>query len=246
MASADVALTAATVAVAAGLTVLVAERWQARRAPHLAAWTLALALFTGAAVALWWGAALGWTPTSFRTFYLLGAVLNVPVLALGSLYLSFPPAGVHRIAVVTGGVLCFAAGIVVATPLTAPVPAAGLPEGADVLDVGPRVAGALASSLAAVVIVVASAASIVRQRRQRPRRTRVLLSNGFVIAGTATLSSGGLFASGGEELRGFALSLLVGVSLLSGGFVLGSSRPAGVPTDAVSRRLDAWLGPEPA
>ena len=63
-----------------------AVRWSRTRAPHQGAWTFALALFALASAALATGASTGWDGT-FRVFYLLGAVLNVPWLALGTVYL---------------------------------------------------------------------------------------------------------------------------------------------------------------
>src|SRR5689334_6513701 len=64
-------------------------RWSRTRAPHQGAWTFALALFALASAALATGAATGWDEGTFRVFYLLGAVLNVPWLALGTIYLLF-------------------------------------------------------------------------------------------------------------------------------------------------------------
>ncbi|HEX2027913.1 MAG TPA: hypothetical protein VHF25_07935 [Nitriliruptorales bacterium] len=52
--------------------------------PALLHWTVALALFTVGAAALAWGEAAGWSSASFRVFYLAGAVLTVPWLALGT------------------------------------------------------------------------------------------------------------------------------------------------------------------
>ena len=52
-------------------------RWAERKTPHLAAWTIALAMFAGASAALAVGVSTGWDTGTFRVFYLLGAVLNV-------------------------------------------------------------------------------------------------------------------------------------------------------------------------
>src|SRR5271167_5192032 len=66
-----------------------AVRWSRSRSPHQGAWTVALALFALASAALATGASTGWDRGTFRAFYLLGAVINVPWLALGTLYLLF-------------------------------------------------------------------------------------------------------------------------------------------------------------
>ena len=62
-------------------------RYARTEGPHQGAWTFALALFALASAALATGASTGWDNGTFRVFYLLGAVLNVPWLALGTVYL---------------------------------------------------------------------------------------------------------------------------------------------------------------
>ncbi len=62
-------------------------RYSRTKAPHQGAWTFALALFALASAALATAASTGWDKGTFRVFYLLGAVLNVPWLALGTVYL---------------------------------------------------------------------------------------------------------------------------------------------------------------
>src|SRR3984893_3866839 len=64
-----------------------AVRWSRSRAPHQGAWTVALVLFALASAALATGASTGWDNGTFRAFYLLGAVVNVPWLAMGTVYL---------------------------------------------------------------------------------------------------------------------------------------------------------------
>jgi hypothetical protein len=75
------AAASALIAVAFGLSTW--DRWLRRHRPHELAWTIAMALFALAAFSLWWGEARGWSEPSFRIFFMLGAVLNVPWLALG-------------------------------------------------------------------------------------------------------------------------------------------------------------------
>src|SRR5688572_1751123 len=100
-----------TKAVAAAATF---ERWVTRRRPQELAWSAALALFTLGALSLWLGASLGWAPWSFRLFYLFGAIANVPVLALGSVYLLNRRAGDATAAVLAVGI-GFAAGVMAVT-----------------------------------------------------------------------------------------------------------------------------------
>ena len=64
-----------------------------RRNHALKYWGAALVLFSLASAMLVVGAAAGWSPLPFRLFYLFGAVLNVPVLALGSVMINARSAG---------------------------------------------------------------------------------------------------------------------------------------------------------
>src|SRR5438270_9656636 len=96
------------------------ERWLVRRRPHDLAWSAALALFSLGAASMWAGAALGWHGWTFRAFYLFGAVVNVPFLALGTVELLAPrKAPAIRIGIVV--LAAFAAGVVLVAPFTAPV-----------------------------------------------------------------------------------------------------------------------------
>src|SRR5438067_12353690 len=81
------ALAGAATLVAAAFAMSTFERWLRRRRRHELAWTVALALFAIGALFLWIGASSGWTVPVFRGFYLFGAVVNVPVLAVGTVYL---------------------------------------------------------------------------------------------------------------------------------------------------------------
>ena len=237
----DAAFAAAAALVAMAFAATTHERWLDRRDRHLLAWTVALLLFAAAAAALWAGASFGWDGPTFRLFFALGAVANVPVLALGSIYLSFPRALADRIAMTTCCLVAYGCGVVMASPLTNPVPADALPRGADVFGAGPRIAAAVSSSAAAVVIVVLSVRSIWRAARIGDRRR--VGANAAILLGTVILSTGGLFNSLASEMTAFALSLLVGVSALFVGFLVASSRVHGGARDAVTRRLDDWLVP---
>ena len=83
------ALLAALVASVASATFCwrLAGRWDTggRSNPALLAWTISLGLFSVASFALLVGVVAGWSSPVFHAFYLFGAVLNVPWLALGSI-----------------------------------------------------------------------------------------------------------------------------------------------------------------
>ena len=74
-------------AASAAFAVAVLRQYAARRRPYQLAWGIALSMFTVASLALTAGVVAGWTPVSFKLYYLFGAVLNVPWLALGTVEL---------------------------------------------------------------------------------------------------------------------------------------------------------------
>ena len=207
-----VAAGAAVVAFAFALSTF--ERWLDRRRPQELAWCVALVLFTLGALSLWVGAALGWAPWSFRLFYLFGAIVNVPVLALGSVYLLDRRAG-QVTAAILAVALGFAAGVMVVTPVGQVSPGE-LPQGSDVLDALPRVLAAVCSAGGAIVVFAIAVWSIARRQR--------VASNALIALGTAVLSASGVLNSVLGEMDAFAVTLTVGVVVLFAGFLFSSPR----------------------
>lgn len=196
-----------------------------RRRRHDLAWTVAIALFTVAAGALWLGSAAGWTPWRFRVFYLFGGVLNVPVLALGTVYLLGDERRGDRWAGVVAVGAAFATGVLVSTPLRAPVPADRLPRGAEVFGALPVALAAVASSAGAAVVLGGAALSAARAaRRVGAGRSRALAANLLIVAGTLVLSGAGLLNSLLGAMGAFAVTLAVGVALLFAGFLTATAR----------------------
>jgi hypothetical protein len=205
-------------------------RYSRSKAPHQGAWTFALALFALASAALATAASTGWDRGTFRSFYLLGAVLNVPWLALGTVYLL----GGRRIGnrVRTGLVLFtgFATGVILAAPIHGViVRAGGIPVGKDHFGVLPRVLAAAGSGVGAVVVFGGAVYSAIRFARWRAPGTGSLAGGNALIAlGTLVLSSGGLLQGVIGQDEAFTISLAAGIVVVYAGFVVASSaaRPA--------------------
>src|SRR5256886_16267998 len=175
------------------------KRWRQGRRPHEAAWTVALALFALASAALATGASTGWDRGVFRVFYLLGAVLNVPWLALGTVYLLFGEGVGRRVR----AVLVFASGLAVGVMLTAPVSghvsgSATIPVGKEVFGVFPRVLAGVGSGLGALVVFGGAAWAGVRFPPAGPGRAagprpagvaaaRMAAANALLALGTPVL-----------------------------------------------------------
>jgi hypothetical protein len=205
-------------------------RYTQRRQPHEGAWAAALAMFVAASAALAVGASTTWDSRTFRVFYLFGAVLNVPWLALGTLYL-LAPAKVARTArtallVFTG----FAAGAIFTAPIRGTIAPTGIPSGHDHFPALPRVLAAVGSGLGATVVIVGalwSAGRVLRARERpngAPDARRIAAANGAIALGTLVLSAGGLAQGIVGEDEGFVLSLVVGITVIYAGFRLATRR----------------------
>jgi hypothetical protein len=225
------------IAVAFALSTL--DRWDTDRRRYQAAWTIALFLFAAGSLSLWWGAAAGWGEWSYRSFYLFGAVLNVPVLALGTVYLLAEQRVADRAALVVGALLAFAAGVVIAAPFVAAIPADALPKGSEVFGPGPRIAAAVASGLGATVLIAGalwSAGRLVARRRrgltQVPRATRLVVANVLIAAGALVAGAAGLLNSTMGEMTAFAVANAAGITIIFAGFlVTNEPRPQAVSDD---------------
>lgn len=215
------------------------KRWRQGRRPHEAAWTVALALFALASAALATGASTGWDRGVFRVFYLLGAVLNVPWLALGTVYLLFGERAGRRVR----SFLVFGSGLSVGVMLTAPIRGAvvgssTIPVGKAVFGVFPRVLAAVGSGLGALVVFGGAAWSAVRfaraaRGRAIPPRTgapsagRMAGANVLIAIGTLVLSGGGTLQGVLGHDEAFTVSLAAGISVIYAGFLV-AARPSSV------------------
>ncbi len=203
-----------------------AVRWSTGRKPHNGAWTFALALFALASAALATGTSTGWDPNTFRVFFLLGAILNVPWLALGTVYLLAS----ERVARATRAVLLvftgFGAGVMFSTPVHGTITGTTIPVGKAHLDVLPRVLAGAGSGLGATIVLGGAVLSAIRfaRRRQDPIASRLMRSNLLIALGTLVLSSGGLVQGVVGKDEAFALSLALGIVVIYLGFVVASSR----------------------
>jgi len=214
------ALAVAAALVALAFSMCTFERWLARRRPHELAWAVALAMFAAGAGALWLGAADGWNGPTFRFFWIFGAVANVPVLALGTVYLLCGPRFGHRCALGVAVAVAFAAGVLVIAPFVGPIPPRRLPQGSEVFGPLPRVLAAVASGGGALVILGGALWSM-----WRLRRSRLAVANALIAVGTLVLSASGLLNSVVGEMEAFSITLTVGITILFAGFLTATTGP---------------------
>lgn len=190
-----------------------------RRRPHALAWSMALALFGIASAMVSVGVTAGWSPGVFGTYWVAGALLNVPLLAIGQLMLLDPRrtvlywtlAGLFAVwAVVFTLMANFDAAVLARATANHTIPL-----GKEVIDesmayvlVGPFNATSL-------IVVIGSIWSAVRSRRWGV----LLIALGIVVvaAGSSAVGAG----------RDFLFSVLLagGVSIMYAGFRAASKPP---------------------
>jgi hypothetical protein len=204
-------------AASAAFAVAVLRQYAARRRPYQFAWGIALSMFTVASLALTVGVVAGWTPVSFKLYYLFGAVLNVPWLALGTVEL-LAGLAVRRAYLAALAVFTLVSVILVALARVTAADLAGrlLPEGKEFLPVAVRVLAVVGNSVGTLVVVGGAVASGLAMRSRRDLRPRfegtLLIALGVLLA-----ASGGVlaFLASSDKL---ALGLAVGASVMYLGF----------------------------
>jgi hypothetical protein len=216
-------LPAVATAASAAFAGAVLRQYAARRRLQQLAWGLALAMFALASLALTVGVAAGWTPLGFKAYYLFGAMLNVPWLALGTVALLAGP--VARRAYLAGLALFTAAStvLVAAAPVGAADLTGRLPEGKAFLPVPVRVLAVLGNTVGTLIVVGGAVASGLALRHHRHLRAR-FEGNLLIALGVLLAAGGGVFAFLDRSDK-LALALALGASVMYLGF-----RRASAPT----------------
>ncbi|HLI57679.1 MAG TPA: hypothetical protein VKY26_11695 [Actinomycetota bacterium] len=215
------------------------RQFAAKRRPHQLAWTLALTMFSLAALVTGEGVRAGWTPALFRTFYLFGAVINVPFLALGTVYLLAPRKWGHAFAVAVVAASAVGLVAVLGTPLhVAQLRAVkGIPDFARIIAGPAPLSRTLADyySYTAFAIVVGgavwSAGRLLSKGKGNDHLRRLASGNILIACGTTVVAAASIaihFGKGPVVAALFSVGLLAGITLMFGGFLRTRSRPAPV------------------
>ncbi len=221
----------------AAFAVVVFLRFRRSKRPAFAAWTLGLLIFAGASAFQAAGETGGWTPVTFRGFYLLGGVLGVIYLALGTIFLLTPRRVAWACAVVLGAIT-----IVLA------IDAAVIPVDAEKLSTAKGVLGGAIQQgsllfigvvflniIGTLVLVGGSAWSAYRFVRDRAGIDRVIC-NVLLTAGALTIAVGFSAAKtlGVGNLDILGVYEAAGIAIMFGGFLalgrVGVRRTAASPS----------------
>lgn len=206
-----------------------------RRPQHLA-WALALGAFCVASLSAAAGMSLGWSPGWFRSYYYFGAVVNVPVLAVGTLYLYLSRPMGHVCALVVAGLAAYAALVVMTAGINPSLTAVvnSIPMGSEVISDRARLLSRYYSYSGFAIVVGGAIWSALRLARRPGEPARRLMQGNVLIAlGTSVVAVASVFARQGQGSV-FAVGLALGAAVMYAGFLRASTRkdypPAGKGT----------------
>jgi hypothetical protein len=220
------ALLASVAGVAA--TLFSADLWRdyrRRPRPHIAAYATGMTMFAVATWALLYGLTAGWTEASYRVFYLFGAILNIPFLALGSMFLVVGPRAGHIMTIALGAFTAISTTLTATVPFANPLPPDGIPHDIFARGFGPRLFAIIGGAMGATILVVLALVSVFRFWK---KDRRIVWGNALIVAGTLAAAWRRTSLALGEA-SGFALSLLLAVTLIWAGYRVASGRRAAAP-----------------
>ncbi|TMK85583.1 MAG: hypothetical protein E6G40_08815 [Actinobacteria bacterium] len=226
-------LLAAVIALAFALrlSVRLADRWRW----HEAVWAVALLMFAAASAAMFVGVLRGWHPADFRIYWLFGAVLNVPFLLAGEIYLLGRRRAIGHLFVAFLIAASAFAGWKVFAASVHQAPLSGrLPLGKDVFGDG-SLPYRLAQyySLPAYFLLIAGLVWSVLQMKGKPAlRDRAAGTFGIALGATIVAIGSGIGAAF-HVVPLFSVSLAAGVAVMFWGF-LRASRAVRIPHEELA------------
>ena len=167
---------------------------------------------------------LGWNGVAFRLFYLFGAIVNVPFLALGTVYLLAGRRQGDRWAAVVGLFTAFAAGRDRHRPLHGPSPPSPGPGLRGLRPAAPRAGGG--GRRGAARWWCSAAPSGARGLGARRRAAAAGGANVLIAARHRSSSAPAACSTPcSTHMTRFAVTLVVGITVLFAGFLVASGPP---------------------
>ncbi len=198
-------------------TAFSADLWldyRKRPRPHIAAFATGMTMFAIATWAFFIGLTYGWTGPLYRTFYLFGAVLNIPFLALGSMFLVVGKRSGHIMAIALGALTAISTTLTATVAFANPLPDSGVPHDVFASGFGPRLFAIIGGAMGSTILIILALVSVIRFWK---KNRRIVWGNLLIVAGTFAAASGGTGLALGEG-SAFALSLLAAVTLIWAGY----------------------------
>lgn len=221
-------------AVAVVFSALLLRQFLERRRPYQIIWALALLMYAVASLSVAIGALNGWGRFGFQLYWLLGAVLNVPFLAVGELQLLIRNRTAHlMLDVVLIFVVAYAISVVRGAVTDAHALAQQLPSGKHVFGDGtPAHRLPQVISIPSYLILIAGALWSARRMQGRPElRDRFVGTLLIALGATVIAGFGSAFAALGK-LPLFSVSLLAGIAVMFWGFLRASRATPSIPVAA--------------
>jgi hypothetical protein len=206
-----------------GATFFAVDLWRDYRRkprPHVAAYGAGITMFAIATWALFVGLTFGWTGPVYRTFFLFGAILNIPVLAIGSMFLVVGKRSGHALTVAVGALAAISTTLTLTVPFENPLPTHGIPVGIFPLGFSPRLFAIIGGALGTTILVALSVVSLFRFWRMN---RSIVWGNALILLGVVAAAWQGTGLALGDG-GGFALSLLIAVSLIWAGYRVASGK----------------------
>ena len=197
--------------------------YRQRPRPHIAAYASGMTLFAIATWCLLIGITWGWSGPVYRTFFLFGGVLNIPLLALGSMFLVVGKRAGHVMTIAIGAIAAISTTLTLTVPFEQPLPEGGIPHDMFASGFGPRLFAIIGGAAGTTILIGLALVSVFRFWR---KNRRLVWGNLLIVTGTFAAAWGGTGLALGEA-SGFAVSLLLAVSFIWGGYKVasGSRRP---------------------
>lgn len=196
-----------------------------KRLPQLA-WGFAMAMYALASLAVAGGISGGWDPTLYRIYYLFGALLNVPYLALGSVALFGKRAlsGLALLVVLTAtayAVAKVASTSAVASALTTEQ----IPRGKDTWADPSLSRLASAYSIAGYVVVLLVTLMTSTKRAARRIGAERARANRLIAIGVTIVAVGSTALTRVGRGSAFSIALALGVVVMFLGFRMATRAP---------------------
>jgi hypothetical protein len=222
---------------AAFAIVILNHYYGTRRRPHELIWGIAFILFAvGSATQVLADIHGGWTPVLARLYYLTGAILNVALLGLGTIYLLAS----RRVANVGLALTLLLAVVSTIVLFTVPVDSTALAQarvvewrGVFAGERGPAILAAIGSGIGSVLVVGGALWSGITFWRKRIMKSR-MIGVFLLAAGTFIVALGGTVKAALNNDHFLYPTMAVGVVVMFVGY-LQTIRRAPVPQPGVAQ-----------
>lgn len=210
------------------------RQYRRKPRPYLLAWSVALAVYAIAALTEVIGAAAGWNPLLYRTYYYFGGITVVGILALGTIYLLAPRFGQAALWVLIVLAAVGLAGIVGATLQPGLLDTRQVPSVDTIrlehgtFNVLAILDAALLNTVGSVILIGGALWSAYGAWRRGGAQSRlvanILIAAGaFIVAGASTLFR--VF----HVYELFYVGQAIGVLVMFGGFLAAQRTPRPAP-----------------